>query len=233
MSFFSSNPTFCAPIPRLGFGFLVVLLGAFVSGEANAENRLARETSPYLRLHAHNPVDWYPWGEEALEKAQRESKMIFLSVGYSSCYWCHVMERESFMDTEIAKFLNDHFVCIKVDREERPDIDAIYMLAVQLQTGRGGWPMTVFMTPQAKPFFGGTYFPARTGDRGPATGFLKVIQSLQSVWEVPERRKEVELRANQFTEAIQANLDLETDDIQAAPDQSLRGRCAACAHARV
>src|SRR5262245_10255580 len=105
-------------------------------------NRLAKETSPYLRLHMHNPVDWYPWGTEALEEARRTNKLIFLSIGYSSCYWCHVMERESFMDDEIAAFLNEHFVCIKVDREERPDIDGIYMMAVQVLTGRGGWPMS-------------------------------------------------------------------------------------------
>ena len=131
-------------------------------------NRLAKETSPYLLLHAHNPVDWYPWGTEALAKAKEENKLIFLSIGYSSCYWCHVMERESFMDDEIAKFLNEHFVCIKVDREERPDVDDIYMTSLsvyhQLVGSRqgGGWPLSMFLTPDAKPFVGGTYFPRAT-----------------------------------------------------------------------
>ena len=121
-------------------------------------NRLAKETSPYLLLHAHNPVDWYPWGEEALAKAKREKKLIFLSVGYSSCYWCHVMERESFMDDQIAAKLNENFVCIKVDREERPDIDEIYMQALHVylklvgSKQSGGWPLSMFLTPDAKPF---------------------------------------------------------------------------------
>ena len=144
---------------------LSLVLGT-VHQTAHAANRLASESSPYLRMHANNPVDWYPWGAAALAKAKKENKVIFLSVGYSSCYWCHVMERESFMDDEIAKFLNENFVCIKVDREERPDLDSIYMTAVQLITRRGGWPMSVFLTPETKPFFGGTYFPARDGDRG-------------------------------------------------------------------
>jgi uncharacterized protein YyaL (SSP411 family) len=146
-------------------------------------NRLADETSPYLLMHAHNPVDWYPWGPEAFAKAQRENKLIFLSIGYSSCYWCHVMERESFMDKEIAAFLNKHFVCIKVDREERPDVDDIYMTAVQLITRRGGWPLSVFLTPDAQPAFGGTYFPARQGDRGSQAGFLELITAVEQAWE--------------------------------------------------
>jgi uncharacterized protein YyaL (SSP411 family) len=125
-------------------------------------NRLIHETSPYLLQHAYNPVDWYPWGAEALQKAQREDKPIFLSIGYSACHWCHVMERESFENHEIANYLNEHFVSIKVDREERPDIDEIYITAVQLVTGQGGWPLTVFLTPDLKPFFGGTYFPRKT-----------------------------------------------------------------------
>jgi uncharacterized protein YyaL (SSP411 family) len=163
-------------------------------------NRLASETSPYLRLHMHNPVDWYPWGEEAFAKARTENKLIFLSVGYSSCYWCHVMERESFMDQEIATFLNDHFVCIKVDREERPDVDSIYMLAVQLITRHGGWPMSVFLTPDAKPFFGGTYFPARDGDRPGQPGFLTVVKHIHKLW--VERRETVEETATQLTAAV-------------------------------
>jgi len=122
-------------------------------------NRLIREKSPYLLQHAHNPVDWYPWGEEAFLKARAEDKPIFLSVGYSTCYWCHVMEREVFENETIAKLMNEHLVCIKVDREERPDVDRIYMNAIQVMTDQGGWPMSVFLTPDLKPFFGATYIP--------------------------------------------------------------------------
>jgi uncharacterized protein YyaL (SSP411 family) len=151
-------------------------------------NKLAEETSPYLLLHKNNPVDWLPWGEEALAKAKKENKVIFLSIGYSSCHWCHVMERESFMDNEIAKFMNKNFVCIKVDREERPDIDSIYMTSLHVYnqltgSGRGGgWPLSMFLTPDAKPFFGGTYFPARDGDRGVGTGFLTLLNRVDEVW---------------------------------------------------
>src|SRR5438876_8596936 len=119
------------------------------------ENRLARETSPYLLQHAHNPVDWYPWGEEAFARARAENKPILLSIGYSACHWCHVMERESFEDPEIAALMNELFVSIKVDREERPDVDDVYMKAVQILIGRGGWPLTAFLTPDRKPFHGG------------------------------------------------------------------------------
>ena len=122
-------------------------------------NRLSKETSPYLLQHAHNPVDWYPWGPEALERSRDEDKPILLSIGYSACHWCHVMEHESFENEAIARLMNDNFVCIKVDREERPDLDSIYMNAVQMMTGHGGWPMTVFLTPDLKPFYGGTYYP--------------------------------------------------------------------------
>ena len=139
-------------------------------------NRLIHETSPYLLQHAHNPVDWYPWGPEALDRARSEEMPILLSVGYSACHWCHVMERESFEDPHIAKLMNDNFVCIKVDREERPDIDSIYMMAVQAMTGHGGWPMTVFLTPEGKPFYGGTYFPPE--DRRGMPGFPKVVDAI-------------------------------------------------------
>ena len=122
-------------------------------------NRLAGETSPYLLQHAHNPVDWYPWGAEALARARSLDRPIFLSIGYAACHWCHVMERELFEDPETAAYLNANFVSIKVDREERPDLDAIYMQAVQALTGSGGWPMSVFLTPSGEPFYGGTYFP--------------------------------------------------------------------------
>src|SRR5689334_19997233 len=122
-------------------------------------NKLAAETSPYLLQHQNNPVDWHPWGPEALERSKREQKPIFLSIGYSACHWCHVMEHESFENAEIAAVMNEHFVNIKVDREERTDLDHIYMSAVQLMTGRGGWPMSVFLTPDLQPFYGGTYWP--------------------------------------------------------------------------
>ncbi len=122
-------------------------------------NRLINEKSPYLRQHAYNPVDWYPWSEEAFKKAVEEDKPVFLSIGYSTCHWCHVMEKESFEDQEIASILNEHFVSIKVDREERPDVDSIYMNVCMMMTGRGGLPLTIFMTPDKKPFYAGTYFP--------------------------------------------------------------------------
>ena len=172
--------------------------------DARVVNRLAKETSPYLLQHAHNPVNWFPWGEEALEKAKKEGKPIFLSIGYSSCHWCHVMERESFVDDEIAAFLNKHFVCIKVDREERPDVDEIYMTAVQIINRRGGWPLSVFLTPEAKPFYGGTYFPPRDKQIQPPAGakvaadeiavmpgFLKIIQIVEQKWrESPQEIKD-------------------------------------------
>ena len=128
-------------------------------------NRLAGGTSPYLLQHAHNPVDWYPWGPEALQKAKEEDKPILLSIGYSSCHWCHVMERELFENERIAALMNENFVSIKVDREERPDLDAVYMEAVQAMTGHGGWPMTMFLTPDGVPFFGGTYVSRQTREK--------------------------------------------------------------------
>jgi uncharacterized protein YyaL (SSP411 family) len=143
-------------------------------------NRLAGETSPYLLQHRHNPVDWHPWGEEAFEKARAEGKPIFLSVGYSACHWCHVMERESFEDESIARLMNEHFVNVKVDREERPDVDQIYMAAVQALSGHGGWPMSVFLTPDGRPFWGGTYFPPRDARGMP--GFARVLTSIHEAW---------------------------------------------------
>jgi hypothetical protein len=150
-------------------------------------NRLAGETSPYLLQHAANPVDWYPWGPEALSRARREGKPIFLSIGYAACHWCHVMERESFENETIAAFLNERFVSIKVDREERPDLDEIYMTAVQAMTGQGGWPLTAFLTPDLEPFFGGTYFPPE--DRWGRAGLLTVLRRIDEAWR--ERREEV------------------------------------------
>ena len=143
-------------------------------------NHLVGEPSPYLEQHAHNPVDWYPWGEPALARAKRENKPIFLSIGYSTCHWCHVMEEESFTDDEVADFLNRHFVSIKVDREQRPDIDALYIAAVSKLGGSTGWPLTVFLTPQLQPFFGGTYFPKHSGRGRP--GFLDVLSQVEEMW---------------------------------------------------
>ncbi len=143
-------------------------------------NRLAREKSPYLLQHAHNPVDWFPWGPEAFEKAKKEDKPVFLSIGYSTCHWCHVMEEESFENPEIAQIMNDGFVSIKVDREERPDLDQIYMQAVMALTGSGGWPMSVFLTPEGKPFYGGTYFPPE--DRWGRPGFATLLHTIQNKW---------------------------------------------------
>ena len=149
--------------------------------QSDAPNRLARESSPYLLQHAHNPVDWYPWGEEALATAQAEDKPIFLSIGYSACHWCHVMERESFEHEATAAFMNENFVNIKVDREERPDLDAIYMDAVQTLTGQGGWPMSVFLTPDGRPFYGGTYFPPEPRHGMPS--FIQVLKSLARTYQ--------------------------------------------------
>src|SRR5204863_382503 len=143
-------------------------------------NRLAGETSPYLLQHAHNPVDWYPWGPGALERAAREDKPILLSIGYAACHWCHVMERESFEDPATAELMNEHFVSIKVDREERPDLDAIYMDAVQAMTGSGGWPMTVFLSPDGTPFYAGTYFPKE--DRYGMPAFRRVLLGVADAW---------------------------------------------------
>ncbi len=169
-------------------------------------NRLAGETSPYLLQHAHNPVDWYPWGEEALSRARRENKPIFLSIGYSACHWCHVMERESFEDPEVAKILNANFISIKVDREERPDLDEIYMTAVQLMTGSGGWPLNVFITPELKPFYGGTYFPP--GDRYGRPGFRKLLERIAQTWR--ENHEGISRTADELTRAIKDTVERHT-----------------------
>jgi uncharacterized protein len=161
-------------------------------------NRLAGELSPYLLQHAHNPVDWYPWGDEAHERARQEDRPILLSVGYSACHWCHVMERESFEDAHIAGLMNDLFVNIKVDREERPDLDQIYQLVIQLMGRSGGWPLTVFLTPSLKPFFGGTYFPPQ--ERYGMPGFAQVLQSVARAYR--ERRDEIDRSAGELTDAI-------------------------------
>lgn len=164
-------------------------------------NRLGQETSPYLLQHAFNPVDWFPWGPEALELARQHDKPIFLSIGYSACHWCHVMEHESFENPDIAALMNQHFINIKVDREERPDLDQIYMTAVQLMTGRGGWPMSVFLAPSLKPFYGGTYWPP-TAQRG-MPGFTDVLHGIQEAWKT--QRQDIHDSAEKLTAAIVAD----------------------------
>ena len=173
-------------------------------GTPTYTNRLFLEPSPYLRQHAHNPTNWYPWGDEAFETARRLNRPVLLSVGYSTCHWCHVMEEESFEDEEIARYMNEHYVAIKVDREERPDIDAIYMTAVQLMTERGGWPMTVWLTPDRQPFSGTTYVPARDGDRGYSIGFLTMLQRLKRAYD--EQPDQVVAASAEITKAITARL---------------------------
>lgn len=165
-------------------------------------NRLFLETSPYLLQHAHNPVNWYPWGDEAFETAARLKRPVLLSVGYSTCHWCHVMEEESSDDVDIARYLNENYVAVKVDRERRPDVDSIYMAAVNAMTGRGGWPMTVWLTPDRKPFYGGTYFPPHDGPRG--VGFLTLLRELRRAYDAqPNRVREV---ASRLTQAIEQRL---------------------------
>ena len=167
--------------PALGLAICAAwLVAAAPAGQEAPANRLAREASPYLQLHARNPVDWYPWSEEAFARARAEDKPIFLSIGYSTCYWCHVMEREVFSDPEIAAQLNAHFVSIKVDREERPDVDHVYLLATELLTGAGGWPNSLFLTPDGEPFYAGTYFPPE--DRRGKPGFPRVLAFLSQSW---------------------------------------------------
>ena len=156
------------------------------AGRPRFTNALVHEASPYLLQHAHNPVDWRPWGDAAFAEAAKRGVPVFLSVGYSTCHWCHVMEHESFEDVEIATFLNDHFVPVKVDREERPDVDAVYMEFLQMTTGGGGWPMSVWLSPEKRPLFAGTYFPARDGDRGPHRGFFTLLQIIAKNWRDPE-----------------------------------------------
>ncbi|MGD2155043.1 MAG: thioredoxin domain-containing protein, partial [Gemmatimonadales bacterium] len=178
-----------------------------VSGNSEYENtnRLIGETSPYLLQHAHNPVDWYPWCDEALERARAEDRLILLSIGYSACHWCHVMERESFEDEAIAALMNDNFVNVKVDREERPDLDEIYMAAtVAMNRGQGGWPMTVFLTPELEPVFAGTYFPPH--DMHGRPGFSTVLTQVSRAWQ--EDRERLRQRAGEFTELLRQHQGL-------------------------
>jgi len=174
----------------------------FEDGSPHYINRLILEPSPYLLQHAHNPVNWYPWGEDAFARAKQENKPVLLSIGYSTCHWCHVMEKESFEDLSIAEYLNRHYIVVKVDRERRPDLDGIYMTAVQMLTGRGGWPMTVWLTPDRQPFYGGTYFPPHDGMRGQKAGFLTLLTRLQEIYHKdPDRVGEV---AKNLTRRIEA-----------------------------
>jgi uncharacterized protein YyaL (SSP411 family) len=162
-------------------------------------NRLANATSPYLRQHADNPVDWFPWGDDAFERAQSRAVPIFLSIGYAACHWCHVMERESFEDEDTALFLNDHFVAVKVDREERPDLDAVYMDALQAMTGAGGWPMSLFLTPEGRPFYAATYLP--NAPRYGMPSFRQVLVGIEQAWE--SRRDDVIAQGDQLTGIIE------------------------------
>jgi len=181
------------------------------SPSSSSQNRLAREKSPYLLQHALNPVDWFPWGEEAFTKARKEDKPIFLSVGYSTCHWCHVMEHESFESAAIAAFLNEHFVSIKVDREERPDVDQVYMTFIQATTGHGGWPMSVWLTPELRPFTGGTYFPPTDIPGRP--GFITVLRRIAEVWKTD--RKQIEEKALSLLAALQ---EAETEVVATGAD---------------
>ena len=175
-------------------------------GQHKHTNELAKESSPYLLMHAHNPVNWYAWNDATLAKAKKEDKPIFLSIGYSSCHWCHVMERESFLDEEIAKFLNENYICIKVDREERPDVDEIYMQALmEIRRGGGGWPLSMFMMPDTKPFFGGTYWPARDGDRGARLGFLSIATKVADTYR--NNRKAIQKDADIITARTKSSLE--------------------------
>jgi uncharacterized protein YyaL (SSP411 family) len=192
-----------------------------IQTEPKHTNRLLHETSPYLRQHAHNPVDWYPWGPEALQRAKDLNRPIFLSIGYSACHWCHVMEHESFEDPDVAAILNEHFVSIKVDREERPDLDQIYMTAVQRMTRQGGWPMSMFLTPDLKPFYGGTYFPP--DDRYGRPSFKRVLEHIAQVWRdqqsaVREQAESVTADLQVLTRVEPAGGDLAESMLQSAAD---------------
>jgi uncharacterized protein YyaL (SSP411 family) len=177
-------------------------------------NRLARETSPYLLQHKDNPVDWHPWGEEALARAREEDRPILLSIGYSACHWCHVMERESFEDPVIAAFMNEHYVCVKLDREERPDIDAIYMEACMAMTGHGGWPLNVFLTPEQVPFYAGTYFPP--DDRGGLPSWRAVLAAVADAWD--KKRDEIRAGGERIVRRLQGGALLEPGEEEIEPD---------------
>lgn len=211
---------------RLGFAWLVA--GLYVSAlpiygadgeKKGTPNRLAKSKSPYLLQHAYNPVDWYPWGKEAFEKAHKEKKPILLSIGYSTCHWCHVMERESFQNKEVADFLNKHFISIKLDREERPDVDAVYMTSFQAMSGGqgGGWPLNMFLTPELNPFYGGTYFPPE--DKPPQPSFMRILTAIEKKWRT-ERKETLEIAGNfeqKFAEFIAENQKLTAKEGDVSP----------------
>jgi len=219
--------------PNIILYTILLFTALFGCGQNNAnheldgeKNQLQHSNSPYLLQHADNPVNWYPWGEEAFKKAEREDKPIFLSIGYSTCYWCHVMERKVFMDEEIAVQMNKNFVNIKVDREERPDVDRVYMTAVRALTGGGGWPMSVFLTPDLKPFFGATYIPPE--GQGERPGFSELANRIYNAWQ--NNRSEVIKQANRLTDHIKENSspDLEPQNVNAdaltSAFESFKGR---------
>ncbi|MFC1885862.1 thioredoxin domain-containing protein, partial [Thermodesulfobacteriota bacterium] len=178
--------------------------GGGMTDQNKTPNHLIHEKSPYLLQHAYNPVDWRPWGEDALKKAKTEDKPILLSIGYSTCHWCHVMEKESFEDPETAEIMNAHFVCIKVDREERPDLDKLYITAVSAITGSAGWPLNVFLTPDLKPFFGGTYFPPTP--RYGVVSWSNLLNLIAKSWQDPAHRRKLLVSANELTETIKKHL---------------------------
>ena len=201
---------------HLIFYVLCFLFSVSPVSEAAKPNHLINEKSPYLLQHAHNPVDWYPWGPEAFEKARHEDKPILVSIGYSTCHWCHVMERESYEDPKIAELMNKYLVSIKVDREERPDVDKIYMTAVQAMSGTGGWPLNVFLTPDLKPFFGGTYFPPEAKWGHP--GWTDVVNQIGTSWNNPEERKKILDAGHHITEALQKYADAGAPPLDGKPE---------------
>ena len=202
----------------LKFGYGVLLMAE----PPKHTNRLAREKSPYLLQHAHNPVDWFAWNDEAFEKARSENKPIFLSIGYSTCHWCHVMERESFEDAHVAEYLNTHFISVKIDREERPDVDKIYMMFVQATAGSGGWPMSVFLTPDLKPFFGGTYFPP--DNRHGRPGFLQVLHHISDLWR--KRQKDIVSSADETHKQLEIATKMPSAGDSALTDAVLKNAAA-------
>ncbi len=210
------------PFRRAAFAALALCItSAPAADPAGKPNRLAKESSPYLLQHAHNPVDWHPWGAEAFEKARKENKLVFLSIGYSSCHWCHVMERESFSDPAVAKLLNDNFVCVKVDREERPDVDEVYMTALLVTNGGGGWPLSLFLTADGKPIFGGTYIPPadKEVDDGKILGFGSVVKRVLDLRR--DKEKDLLAQADRVAEMTKKELEGEKSGPAVPLDRAL------------
>ncbi|XP_033119922.1 spermatogenesis-associated protein 20-like, partial [Anneissia japonica] len=214
-------PAFLTQLPIRTLVVLARNMATGGNGETFFKNRLSKERSPYLLQHASNPVDWYPWGDEAFEKARREDKVIFLSVGYSTCHWCHVMERESFEDEEIGKILNEHFVSIKVDREERPDVDRVYMTFIQATSGGGGWPMSVWITPDLKPLTGGTYFAPT--DRFGRPGFATILKNIASQW--THKKEDMKKRGSAILDALVKNTVVKQTETQPVIGQEAIDTC--------